>query len=247
MRVVRMWCVIVGAWAACASLQAQAPAGATGLCKDGTYSNAASKDGACRGHKGVQTWYAAAGTAKPGAQAASSKPAATPQAVAPQAAAPARPTPKAASVAPAQGPAPAGATGVCKDGTYSNAASKDGACRGHKGVQTWYAAGAAPARGGAVGAAPAAPAPVTPRATPQAQPQAQPQTAQSQPAPRPAPARTQAAPGGGNGQVWVNTETKVYHCSGDRYYGKTKQGAYMSEGDAQAKGFRADAGKPCPK
>ncbi len=254
MRVVRMWWVMVGAWAACASLQAQAPAGATGLCKDGTYSNAASKDGACRGHKGVQTWYAAAGTAKPGAgtakpgaQAVSSKPAAT-QPVAPQAAAPARPapTPKAASAAPAQGPAPAGATGVCKDGTYSNAASKDGACRGHKGVQTWYAASAAPARGGAVGAAPAAP--VTPRATPQAQPQtAQSQPAQSQPAPRPAPARTQAAPGGGNGQVWVNTETKVYHCSGDRYYGKTKQGAYMSEGDAQAKGFRADAGKPCPK
>ena len=32
--------------------------------------------------------------------------------------------------------------------------------------------------------------------------------------------------------VWVNTETKVFHREGSRYYGKTKQGKYMTEDEA---------------
>jgi len=41
------------------------------------------------------------------------------------------------------------------------------------------------------------------------------------------------------GMVWVNTDTKVYHKSGSRWYGKTKQGKWMTEADAQKAGYKS--------
>ena len=40
------------------------------------------------------------------------------------------------------------------------------------------------------------------------------------------------------GMVWVNTDSKVFHREGDRWYGKTKQGKYMTEADALKEGYR---------
>jgi hypothetical protein len=111
---------------------------------------------------------------------------------------------------------PASVTATCKDGSSFSGTTRSGACRGHGGVQTWGSATTAPA------ATAPAPTPSTPSA-----------------------ASPTAAAGGGAGQVWVNTASKVYHCPSDRYYGKTKQGTYMTEAAAKAAGDRPSNGKAC--
>jgi hypothetical protein len=48
-----------------------------------------------------------------------------------------------------------------------------------------------------------------------------------------------------NATVWVNTDSGVYHCPGTRWYGKTKQGRYMKQKEAQAAGHRPAYGSVC--
>ena len=141
--------------------------------------------------------------------------------------------------------APAGSTGLCKDGTYTTAASKQGACRGHQGVKEWYAAPAAKAAAPAAAAPAVAPEPAAAPAPAKAASAAPTAPAKASPAAK--AAAMPQAPGGGPGLVWLNTGTNVYHCSGTQFYGKTKAGAYMSEADAKAKGAHADHNKPCTK
>lgn len=142
---------------------------------------------------------------------------------------------------PAPAGTPAGATAQCNDGSYYNGATRSGACRGHKGLKAWFAV--APAAAPATPAAPAAPAHPMP-AMPAGKPMSMPASHKAD-MPMAAPAAPMPMPAAGNGQVWVNTDSKVYHCPGSRYYGKTKQGQYMSEAAAQAAGDRPDHGKAC--
>jgi DNA uptake protein ComE-like DNA-binding protein len=46
------------------------------------------------------------------------------------------------------------------------------------------------------------------------------------------------------GMVWANLDTKIYHREGDRFYGKTKNGKWMTEADAIAAGYRASKTGP---
>ena len=142
-------------------------------------------------------------------------------------------------IAAAQAPAsaPAGSTGLCRDGSYWTGATKKGACHGHKGVQDWYAAASAPAA-----AAPATPASSTVPTASTAAPASAAAPVVSKETSK--PTTTQAA-GAAPGLVWLNTNSNVYHCSMDRFYGKTKSGTYMTEADAIAKGGHADHGTPC--
>lgn len=151
--------------------------------------------------------------------------------------------------------APAGSTGECKDGTYTSAGSKRGACAAHGGVKDWYGSSKKSeskstkkeketkstdksATGSTAAAAPA-PAEAPPKKSSSSMSTSTPAKAQQ------SSMRSEAAPGGGAGKVWVNTSSKVYHCSGDEWYGKTKEGEYMSEAQAKASGARASRGKAC--
>lgn len=82
-------------------------------------------------------------------------------------------------------------------------------------------------------ASPASAATAPPKPAPSSAPTS---PAPAKAAPASAPANAGAPPV--KGMVWVNTATKVFHREGDRYYGKTKSGQYMTEADAIKAGYR---------
>ncbi len=248
-----------GSVTAYAAAPANAPAGTTGQCKDGTFTSAAGKKGACHGHQGVNEWYAA-DAATTTTKSTSGKDTATTSSGSSSKKTPADTTTTATtatSSASASASAPANATGLCNDGTYYTGENKNGACHGHKGVKAWYGASAtstATTTATKTASPSATPAPATmpaqtfPKSTPTTMPNAQTPTTGTQTGSKPTlpgGASPTPAAGGGAGKVWVNTSSKVYHCPGDRYYGTTKEGAYMSEADATAKGNRPAHGKSC--
>lgn len=197
--------------------------GYSATCKDGTAWTGATKRGACRGHKGVKSWNSEAGASA----------AAAPEAKASTHELKSRAEKKSEEAATGNAaPTTAGAvSAMCKDGTSWSGKSKRGACRGHQGVKSW---------GSEATAAPAAAPANAPAATPM-------------PVSRRAETRTAStggamgapAPGGGAGKVWVNSESKTYHCPGTKWYGTTKHGEYMTEAQAKAQGYHADHGKVC--
>lgn len=126
----------------------------------------------------------------------------------------------------------AGVTATCRDGTAWSGASRRGACSGHQGVQAFGAASAAAASAASPSTSAVAPATTPPPAV---------APAPTATVPVVSPPRSSSGPG----QVWVNTRSKVYHCQGDRYYGKTAQGEYMTEVAAKAAGDRPSRGKAC--
>jgi len=46
-------------------------------------------------------------------------------------------------------------------------------------------------------------------------------------------------------RVWVDTEYGYYHCPTSKLYGKTKQGVYMTQKQAQDRGYRPAYGTFC--
>jgi hypothetical protein len=156
-------------------------------------------------------------------------------------------------ILPCAAQAPAGSTGLCKDGTYTTAAKKRGACNNHEGMKAWFGTPIPQA-------APVSPPqaqPILPESSdpmPSRSPVATSGDAQSAPPP-PSQAFTPTPSSGAPPKqvqspadavkVWVNLSSKVYHCPGSEWYGKTQSGRYMTQAEAIAMGARPAYSKPC--
>ena len=62
------------------------------------------------------------------------------------------------------------------------------------------------------------------------------------PSPSPSPSPSRGIP---TIRVWVDTGYGFYHCPNTKLYGKTKQGVYMTQKQAQDRGYRPAYGTFC--
>jgi hypothetical protein len=131
--------ISVGLMLICAAAPVRAQATkASSVCKDGTTSAAAGR-GACSGHGGVDSIATAAAkrsrkAEKADAKAERAKASKDPQKEAAATAAAKKADAKAAKAEERAAHDSVGATAQCKDGTYSHAATTQGACGRHGGV-----------------------------------------------------------------------------------------------------------------
>ncbi len=170
------------------------------------------------------------------------------------AAAPVATPPATPAAAPAAAPA-AGAqktVKACQEEWQANKAAYQAASVTEKAYVDKCRAGESVALPAAPAPAPTMAAPAAPAAIPAA-PAKSPATPASAPATKPSPVPATAAAGANqftieaqaksrcptDTVVWANLESKIYHFSGHKDYGNTKEGAYMCEKDAQGQGIRA--------
>ena len=120
------------------------------------------------------------------------------------------------------------AQSTCRDGTTSKASGR-GACSHHGGVAK-RAEPTTPTTRGSSGDI-VLPTTQAPRASARAHERAS--------------DNSRVSEQGSGVKVWVNTKSGVYHCPGTRWYGATKGGEYMTEGQARAAGDRPAYGRSC--
>ncbi|HEY6258079.1 MAG TPA: hypothetical protein VIY51_20040 [Xanthobacteraceae bacterium] len=120
-------------------------------------------------------------------------------------------------------------------------------------VDKCRAAGAAATPAAAPATTPAATPAAKPAAAPAVKPAPSPAPTMAAPATKPSTAPATAAAGANEFAaealakahcptdtiVWANLSSKIYHFSGHKDYGNTKEGAYMCEKDAVGQGVRA--------
>jgi hypothetical protein len=183
-----------------------------------------------------------------------------PTAAAPPSAAPPTPTANEPRGTPIQTTTGQKTAKACRDEWRANKAANQAGgvtekayvdqCRtGGAPTQPTAAPAAPPAPAPAPTAAPAAPAPTPTAAAPPPARPAPPPVSTARPAPS-----TPASPTGANEfsteaqatahcpsdtVVWISLSSKIYHFAGTRYYGTTKNGAYMCENDTASAGMRA--------